>query len=81
MSTKQNSKFAKAVKVVSSGLLNDGDLWNSYQANIAMSFVDACSNYKQKNCKAYLTRRDTHHIANIAAHNFLVLLTDSYKKK
>ena len=74
-----NEKLAKASKLVSARLRKDESLWISYQANIAMSFVDACGNYKKKECKTYLNRRDIHRIANVAAHNFLALLTTPIK--
>lgn len=63
----------KELKVVTSTIKNDRELFYSYQSNIAMAFVDACANYKKKNSKKYLSSHEIHVLANEAAINFLNL--------
>jgi len=56
---------------------NDKDLYLGYQANIAVSFIDAYHNYKKNYNKKYLNHKDIHKIANNATINFLNLWTHS----
>ncbi len=60
-----------AVGVLSAALKEDEGLWESYKANIAMSFVDECARFPAK----YKSKAAIHGIANTAAENFLILLT------
>lgn len=61
----------KELKIVLDNINSDRELFYSYQANIAMSFVDACSNLKKKSKKKYLSSNKIHEAANEAAINFL----------
>ena len=46
-------------------------LFEAYQANIAMSFVDHAYHWKKFHKKCYLSGNDIHKIANDSAKNFL----------
>ena len=52
----------------------DSELFQVYQAIIAMAFMDARANYLKATEKTYLNHNDIHIIANAAAENFLNLL-------
>ena len=68
------TEFSKAVKVVTAGLREDKELWETYQANIAMAFYDA---YNQIVVQGWIMKNpDIHKIANTAATNFLKQWTD-----
>jgi len=62
-------KFKKAVKIVTKTIKKDPDLRYSYQANIAMAFVDEYDRIHKK----YKNKEDIHTAANNAANNFLDL--------
>lgn len=62
-----DTKFKEAFDVFTEELRKDEGLYIAYQANIAMSFCDACYG------AGYLFP-DLHKVANIAADNFLKLL-------
>jgi len=62
------------IKILKKRLRKEEDLYYAYQSNIAMSFVDSCYQYKQKNNKKSLSQKDIVIIANEAAKNFLNLL-------
>jgi len=62
------------IKKLKKQLKINTELYYGYQANIAMSFVDACDNFKRKNNKKTLSNQDIHYVANEAAKNFLNLL-------
>lgn len=62
-------KVAKAVKILTKALSKDNGLYDGYQANIAMAFIDEYN----KCGKSYKNQHDIHNIANIAAENFLNL--------
>jgi hypothetical protein len=55
-------------------LKRDKALFEAYQANIAMSFVDSAIWYKRKHQKRVLSNKDIHKIANEAATHFLNML-------
>ena len=61
--------FQKAFKVFTEELRNDEGLYQAYQSNIAMAYVD---------CGGWEGSRDSykkrHEIANKAAHHFLKML-------
>jgi len=65
--------ISKEVKVVTKAIDSDRELFYSYQANIAMSFVDSCYWKKRKSKKKYLSSKEIHEAANEAAINFLNL--------
>lgn len=62
-----DTKFKEAFDVFTEELRKDEGLYIAYQANIAMSFYDACHG-------AGYRFPELHKIANIAADNFLKLL-------
>lgn len=71
------TEYQKALEVVIEELRKDKGLWEAFQANIAMSFVDSARWYREaNNNKRALSRGDIHVIANEAATNFLYLLSD-----
>jgi hypothetical protein len=53
----------------------DPELRRVYKDNIAMAFKDEYSRYKKKTGKTAMSITDVHKIANIAADEFLTLLT------
>lgn len=56
---------------IRSDIKNDPQLFEAFQANIAMSFVDHAYHWKKFNNKCYLSGNDIHKIANDSAKNFL----------
>lgn len=62
-----DTKFKEAFDVFTEELRKDEGLYIAYQANIAMSFYDACQG-------AGYRFPELHKISNIAADNFLKLL-------
>jgi len=56
---------------IESQIRKDKELFQAYQANIAMSFVDHAYHWKKFRKKCYLSGADIHQIANDAAKNFL----------
>lgn len=56
---------------IESEIKKDKALFEAYQANIAMSFVDHAYYWKKAHKKCYLSGYDIHRIANDAAKNFL----------
>lgn len=68
------TKMKEAMETLTSKLKNDSDYFQSWQSNIAMSYLDTESQYKKENDKMFLSKEDKHKIANTAAKNFLDLL-------
>lgn len=67
----------EATKVITDALEEDkseGSYYYSWQANIAMAYIDNERWYKEKTGKETLTEEDKHTIANNAAKYFLNLL-------
>lgn len=64
----------KAVETLTVALSADPDYWISWQANIAMAFVDEVARHRSVTGKRCINRREIHAIANTAADNFLKLL-------
>jgi hypothetical protein len=62
-------KYQEAIKTVQAALRRDKELYYSFQANIAMQFVD--ENRRQGSRDSY---KKVHGVANEAAKNFLNLL-------
>lgn len=62
---------AEAVDTLNKAFADDSDFRYSYQANIAMAFVDNVHWHKQKTGKKSLNRQDVQTIANEAADYFL----------
>jgi len=56
---------------IESQIRKDKVLFEAYQANITMSFVDHAYHWKKFNKKCYLSGSDIQKIANDAAKNFL----------
>ena len=69
----RNLKFKQAIKIVTSEIKNDSELYYGYQSNIAMAFVDEHYRIKKKTGKSALSNKDIHLVANEAAKNFLNL--------
>lgn len=63
-------RIINAIRELTSALKEDEGYWMSWQANIAMAFVDEY----RRNPKKYKNYKDIHGIANQAAINFLKLL-------
>lgn len=61
----------EAIKVLTEHLESDEGYRLGWQANIAMSFVDAWDAYKRRTGKKNITQIDRHAIANEAADTFL----------
>jgi hypothetical protein len=72
-------RLKPAVDALRKALRNDPELWNAYQANIAMAFIDEYSNYQDKHRKRIkmhgLKYEELHAMANQAASRFLDNLT------
>lgn len=71
------AKLKEAVETLTTALKEDKDYYNSWQANIAISFKDAYDN-EWDNLNKYVegvpNKPDIHIVANRAAENFLNLL-------
>ena len=65
--------ISKEVKILTEAINSDRELFYSYQANIAMAFVDSCHWKKKNSQKKYLSSKEIHEAANEAAINFLNL--------
>jgi len=76
--TKANS-IVKAMRVVTKAMKEDAGYWMSWQANIAMAFVDAYNN-KRRELGRPLNRTEVHALANEAAIAFLELLCWDQRK-
>lgn len=63
-----------SLDVLKSALKNDPDYRKTWEANIAMSYVDAEKAYRETNGKTVLNHADKVAVANLAAENFLTLL-------
>lgn len=64
----------KAIATLTDELKKDEGYRQSWQSNLAVSYLDNEYWYKQKTGKKYLNRDDKHIIANNAADHFLKLL-------
>ncbi len=62
--------LTESVKILTKALREDPGLYISYQANIAMAFVDE---FKSRNSNEEFIDCDIHEVANTAAKNFLNL--------
>lgn len=76
VSSNRNYRVSLAKKTVQifdieSQIRKDKGLFEAYQANIAMSFVDHVYYWKKFHKKNYLSGSNVHKIANDAAKNFL----------
>ena len=60
-----------AITKIATEMKNDPSYRIGWQANIAMSFCDAISQFKRKNNKKQLSYKEIHECANIAANSFL----------
>lgn len=65
-----------AMQVLVSALKEDEQYYYSWQANIAMAFVDNIEWYKEKHEKSRLNKKDYKEIANESAKYFLNLLIE-----
>jgi len=63
----------EAVKKLTTELKSDEDFRKSYQANIAICFIDECNEWRDKNEKENIPSKAFHEIANKAADRFLNL--------
>lgn len=64
----------KAVETLVAAFEKDAGFRYSYQANIAMAFVDECARHQERTGKKHLSRQEIHEIANLAADRFLTML-------
>jgi len=76
---KRKTKLEKSLAVFEKSLQEHSDYFETWKANIAMSFVDAVDNYKRKTKKKRLSRVDIHTCANKAAENFLWMFIKTSK--
>lgn len=74
MTNKKETSVEQAVDALCKALKEDAAFYYSYQANIAMAFVDRTHQYKKEQNKRHLSNLDIHTIANDAAKHFLDLL-------
>lgn len=63
-----------AVTKIATEMKSDPSYRIGWQANIAMSFCDAVTQFKKKNNKRQLSYKEIHECANNAANSFLNLL-------
>ena len=75
---KSKDEIANAVKVLSEALNADHQYFYSWQANIAMAFQDEFNRELKENSDI-LSKETLHRISNMAAVNFLALLSREVK--
>jgi len=62
------------IEYVVEEISKDVDYRRSWEANIAMAFVDCTRWYKKENSREYLTKKDLYEIAQKSAKHFLDIL-------
>ncbi len=72
-------KLEKSIDNLKKALQTDAEYRATWQANIAMAYIDNYSWYKSKKGKVVMNNEDLHIIANKAADYFLGLLCDEHK--
>ena len=75
---KTPEEISNAIKVLSDALNSDHQYFYSWQANIAMAFQDEFNRELRENSDV-LSKETLHRISNMAAVNFLALLSREAK--
>lgn len=70
---------ASPIKIVVEEISKDKNYRRSWEANIAMAFIDCTRWYKKENNREYLTKKDLYDIAQNSAKHFLDILVGDYK--